>query len=106
MQRLRVPIKMSAESRRSAATSSPVLWPATRKSNRCDAIRLKIDTVYGRKKYSERLKILEPVFGDIRAQKRMDQFTLRGRTKVNIQWRLYCLVHNIEKILHYGYSFG
>ncbi len=31
-------------------------------------------------------------------QKRMDRFTVRGRQKVNIQWRLYCLVHNIGKI--------
>jgi hypothetical protein len=23
---------------------------------------------------------------------------LRGRTKVQAQWQLYCLVHNIEKI--------
>jgi hypothetical protein len=22
----------------------------------------------------------------------------RGRTKVNTQWRLYCMVHNIEKV--------
>ena len=32
----------------------------------------------------------------------MDRFTLRGRIKVNIQWMLYCLVHNIEKIGNFG----
>ncbi|MDY6856027.1 MAG: hypothetical protein SWO11_15230 [Thermodesulfobacteriota bacterium] len=26
---------------------------------------------------------------------------MRGRVKVNIQWMLYCLVHNIEKIINY-----
>lgn len=28
--------------------------------------------------------------------------TLRGTRKVNIQWRLYCLVHNLGKIGRYG----
>jgi len=27
---------------------------------------------------------------------------MRGRDKANIQWKLYCIVHNIEKILHFG----
>lgn len=71
-----------------------------------DAMKQKIDTPEGRKMYGKRLAIVEPVFGNIRAQKRLDRFTLRGRGKVNIQWRLYCLVHNIEKILHYGTSFA
>ncbi|WP_404842443.1 MULTISPECIES: transposase [unclassified Colwellia] len=28
----------------------------------------------------------------------MNKFTLRGQEKVNTQWQLYCLVHNIEKL--------
>jgi hypothetical protein len=36
----------------------------------------------------------------------MDRFTLRGRIKVTIQWMLYCLVHNIEKILNFGRSYA
>jgi len=71
-----------------------------------EAMRLKIDTPVGRKKYSRRLAIVEPVFGNIRAQKRMDRFTLRGRVKINSQWMLYCMVHNLEKILHYGIAYG
>ena len=30
--------------------------------------------------------------------------TLRDHTKVNTQWYLYCLVHNIEKLAHQGYG--
>ena len=67
-----------------------------------DKMKEKIDTPEGRKTYSKRLAIVEPVFGNIRANKKMDRFTLRGRTKVNIQWLLYCIVHNIEKICKYG----
>jgi hypothetical protein len=36
----------------------------------------------------------------------MDRFTLRSRIKVNIQWMLYCLVHNIEKIINFGKSYA
>ena len=34
---------------------------------------------------------------------RMDRLSLRGKIKVNIQWLLYCMVHNIEKVANYGY---
>lgn len=51
---------------------------------------------------SRRLGIVEPVFGHIAGHKRMDRSTLRGRTKVNTQWQLYCLVHNLEKVARYG----
>jgi transposase len=62
----------------------------------------KIDTEAGRRIYPQRLAIVEPVFANIRVNKRLDRFTLRGKVKVNIQWLMYCLVHNIEKILNYG----
>ena len=62
----------------------------------------KIETEPGRRIYPQRLAIVEPVFANIRSNKRLDRFTLRGKIKVNIQWLLYCLVHNIEKILNYG----
>ena len=62
----------------------------------------KIDTDIGKEIYSKRLGIIEPVFANIRYQKGLDRFTFRGKVKVNIQWMLYCLVHNIEKIANYG----
>ena len=65
-------------------------------------MKAKIDTPEGRALYSRRLGIVEPVFGHIAGHKRMDRSTLRGRAKVNIQWKLYCLVHNFEKIARYG----
>jgi len=71
-----------------------------------DEMKQKIDTEEGRKIYSRRLGIVEPVFGNIRACKRMDRFTLRGKIKVNIQWMLYCLVHNIEKIMNFGKTYA
>ena len=44
----------------------------------------------------------EPVFANIRTHKRLDRFTLRGKVNINIQRLLYCMVHNIEKIMNYG----
>ncbi len=41
---------------------------------------------------------MEPVFANLRYNKRLHRFTVRGRKKVATQWQLYCLVHNIEKI--------
>ncbi len=71
-----------------------------------DAMKTKIDTPEGRAIYGRRLANVEPVFANIRAQKRMDRFTLRGRQKVNVQWTLFCLVHNIEKIQNFGVSYA
>jgi hypothetical protein len=62
----------------------------------------KIETEQGRKIYPQRLAIVELVFANIRINKRLDRFTLNGRVTVNIQWLMYCLVHNIEKIPNYG----
>jgi len=64
----------------------------------------KIETKKGRKIYPQRIAIVEPVFANIRVNKRMDKFSLRGKIKVNIQWLLYCMVHNIEKIANYGFA--
>ena len=64
----------------------------------------KVDTEMGRKIYPRRIAISEPVLANIRTHKRLDRFTLRGKIKVNIQWLLYCMVHNIGKIANYGFT--
>jgi len=64
----------------------------------------KVDTERGRGIYHQRIGIVEPVFANIRAVKGLDRFTLRGKFKVNIQWVLYCMVHNIGKIMSYGFA--
>jgi hypothetical protein len=63
-----------------------------------DKMKMKIDSPVGRRQYGKRLGCIEPVFGNITTNKGMDKFTLRGQSKVNAQWQLYCLVHNIEKL--------
>ena len=67
-----------------------------------EQMKTAIDSAHGRRLYSQRIATVEPVFGNLRHNKRLNRFTLRGRAKVGTQWQLYCLVHNIEKIAHAG----
>ncbi len=70
--------------------------------NLIEQMKARIDTPEGRKIYSRRLAIVEPVFANLRVQKRLDHFTVRSKAKVDIQWKLFALVHNIGKIQRYG----
>jgi transposase len=65
-------------------------------------MKRKIDSPEGRRRYGRRFATVEPVFANLRHNKRLNRFTLRGRRKVDTQWKLYCLVHNIEKLMNYG----
>jgi transposase len=67
-------------------------------------MKQRIDAPEGRLRYGQRFATVEPVFGNLRFNKGLDHFTLRGRTKVNAQWQLFCLVQNIEKLAHHGYA--
>ena len=69
-----------------------------------DIMKRAIDSPRGRELYGRRFATVEPVFGNIRYNKGLDRFTLRGQKKVDGQWKLYCLVHNIEKLAHHGYA--
>jgi transposase len=69
-----------------------------------DKMKQRIDSPEGRARYGRRFATVEPVFGNLRHNKQLNRFTLRGRTKVDAQWKLYCLVHNIEKLAHHGYA--
>jgi hypothetical protein len=67
-------------------------------------MKRKIDSEGGREIITRRFATVEPVFGNVRGNKKMDRFTLRGRHKVDGQWKLYCMVQNIEKLAHHGYA--
>jgi hypothetical protein len=69
-----------------------------------DRMKTKIDSDLGKQMIARRFATVEPVFGNLRHNKRLDRFTLRGRRKVDGQWKLYCLTHNIEKLAHHGYA--
>jgi transposase len=72
--------------------------------NLSKAMAEKVDSEKGRMIYPQRIAIVEPVFANIETHKGMSRFTLREKIKVNIQWLLYCMVHNIGKIVAYGFT--
>jgi len=67
------------------------------------ALRKKLNTQEYQDQYAYRIQIIEPVFSNITYCKRLDRFSLRGAKKVNGQWQLYCMVHNLGKCLK-GYN--
>jgi transposase len=69
-----------------------------------ERMKKRIDSDEGRARYAQRFATVEPVFGNVRHNKRLSRFTLRGQHKVDGQWKLFCLVHNIEKLANNGYA--
>jgi len=67
-----------------------------------DWMKRRVDSQLGKQIYGHRMSVIEPVFGNIGTNKRLNRFSLRGKQKVQGQWRLFCLVHNIEKLMRYG----
>lgn len=67
-----------------------------------EKMKRRIDSVLGRHIYNQRLGTVEPVFGNLRWNLKLNRFTLRSRRKVDTQWKLFSIVHNIGKIHRYG----
>jgi hypothetical protein len=62
-------------------------------------MKRRLESPEGRRLYGRRVGIAEPVFGNLRPNKGCDRFTLRGRVKVDGQWKLF-LLHNMAKLAH------
>lgn len=79
-----------------------IIQKSYRAANYTDWMKHRVDSDYGKLIYSHRMSVVEPVFANINHNKGLNRFSLRGRRKVQGQWQLYCLVHNIEKLKNYG----
>jgi hypothetical protein len=79
-----------------------IISPNQRHSSAVQWMRQRVDSIKGKQIYSRRLETVEPVFGNIRSNKGLDRFSLRGKDKVDGQWKLFAVVHNIEKINHFA----
>lgn len=62
-------------------------------------MRAKLATEEGKKLYSRRKVIVEPVFGHIKEPRGFRRFSLRSILKVRAEWTLVCLCHNLIKLL-------
>jgi hypothetical protein len=64
----------------------------------------KLRTIKGRMIYAKRKEISEPVFGQIKEVRGFRQFLLRGIAKVDCEWDLICLGHNLLKLFRSGWA--
>ena len=92
----------SADNRRGNGRQVSFILETKRAPNYTDWMKHRVDSDKGKHVYSHRMSVVEPVFGNITANKKLARFSLRGQQKVQCQWQYYCLVHNIEKLANYG----
>ena len=96
------PLRTRCLSKSTASRRYLSIQVETQPPNLIDEMKAKIDSEEGKKIYARRLGIVEPVFANICVQKHMNRFTVRTKRKVDVQWRLFVLVHNIGKIHVFG----
>jgi transposase len=70
------------------------------------AMRAKLDTPEGKQIYAKRKHIVEPVFAQIKIPMGFKRFHLRGLTKVNLEFLIVAIGHNLKKIATYCYEGG
>ena len=64
-----------------------------------EQMREKLQTDRGRALYALRKITIEPVFGQIKYNRRVDQFMRRGRAAVRSELRLVAATHNLLKLV-------
>jgi len=79
-----------------------IVSKASKGPNYTEWMKRRVDSEYGKQIYGNRMSVVEPVFANIGGNKRLNRFSLRSQRKVQGQWQLYCMVHNIEKLANYG----
>ena len=62
------------------------------------AMMHRLKTQVGRGIYRLRKQTVEPVFGIIKSVMGFRQFSLRGLTQVQGEWRLVCLAWNVKRM--------
>ena len=72
--------------------------------DRIKAMRTKLDSDVGKAIYAKRKHIVEPVFGHIKAVIGFTGFHLRGLDKVNGEFTLVAIAHNLKKISKWVYK--
>jgi hypothetical protein len=69
-----------------------------------EQMQRKLTTKVGAAVYATRKIIVEPVFGQIKQGRGFRQSLLRGLAKVQGEWALVCLTHNILKLHRICYA--
>jgi transposase len=71
-------------------------------ATRMDRMKRKLKTKVGKAVYAARKCVVEPVFGQIKQARGFRQFLLRGKRKVEGEWSLLCMTHNILRLYAFG----
>ena len=71
--------------------------PLPKGATRVDRMKKKLRTKAGKAVYAARKYVVEPVFGQIKQARGFRQFVLRGLKKVQGEWALVCMTHNVLK---------
>ena len=61
-------------------------------------LRARLETEQGMALYRERQQVIEPVFGQTKANRRIDRFLRRGLAACRSEWRLITATHNLLKL--------
>ena len=72
--------------------------PLAKGATRVDRMKRKLQTKVGKAVYAARKCVVEPVFGQIKQARGFRQFLLRGLKKVQGEWALLCMTHNLLKV--------
>jgi hypothetical protein len=70
----------------------------TRLGGPYDLMRRVLATERGDELYSRRLGMVEPVFGQIKANRRIGRFKRSGRAAARSEWRLIAATHDLLKL--------
>jgi hypothetical protein len=70
----------------------------TRLGRAYDFMRRALQSERGAELFSHRSAMVEPVFADIKANRRAGRFKRRGRAAVRSEWRLIAATHNLLKL--------
>jgi len=92
-------IQEPAEGPPSAAVSTDV---APAQASVADAMRQKLRSPEGNAVYKMRKAVVEPVFGQIKERRGFRRFLFRGLKKVEAEWQIICLTHNLLKLFRAG----
>jgi IS5 family transposase len=85
---------------------TPIVAPDTTRNRPCktrrggpyDFMRRVIATERGGALYSKRMPMVEPVFAQIKANRRIDRLKRRGRAAARSEWRLIAATHNLLQL--------
>jgi transposase len=89
---LNCPVKSDCTSAKARQINQDIREPLREKARRI------LDSPQGKLIYRQRMNMIEPIWGNIKFNKKITMFQLRGLTKVNGEWMLIVIGNNIQKL--------